>query len=113
MDHLDIHHDERLFTAAHKFISGLHGVASGLRNEHQNAMLNTWRQPCWVKFKTYNKTSGKLVLLNKTASKAKMEGGPSKLHIQQCHVAERLGLNEWDTRIGNLGSPQHGDHPLV
>ena len=113
MDNSDIHHNKKLFTAARKFISGLHGVTSGLCNEHQKAMLNTWRQPSWVKFKTYNKTSGKLVLSDKTVSEVKIEGGPSKLQIQQCCIAERLGLDEWDTCLGNLGSPQHGDHPLV
>src|ERR1700685_1848898 len=91
MDHLDIHHDERLYTAARKFISGLHGVASGLHNEHQKAMLSIWRQPSCVKFKTYDKTSGKLVLSDKMVSEVKIKGGPLKLHIQQCHVAERLG----------------------
>jgi hypothetical protein len=63
MDHLDVHHDERLFTAARKFISGIHGVAFGLPNDHQKAMLSTWRQPPWAKHKAYDKTMGKLVLL--------------------------------------------------
>jgi hypothetical protein len=113
MDHLDIHHNDRLLIAAHKFISRLHTVPSGLRNDHQKAMLNTWQQPSWVKHKTYDKTSGKLVLMDKTVSEAKIEGGPSKLQIQQHHVAEKLGLNNWDAHLENLGSPQHGDHPLV
>jgi hypothetical protein len=113
MDHLDVHHDERLYTAARKFISGLHGVTSALRNDHQKAMLSTWRQPTWVKHKTYDKTTGKLVLSDKTVSEAKIEGPPSKLQTQQRRIADKLGIDKWDTRLGNLGSPQHGDHPLV
>src|ERR1700691_5904019 len=113
MDHLDVHHDKRLYTAARKFISGLHGVTSALRNDHQKAMLSTWRQPAWVKHKTYDKTTGKLVLSDKTVSEAKIEGPPSKLQTQQRRIADKLGIDKWDTRLGNLGSPQHGDHLLV
>jgi capsule polysaccharide modification protein KpsS len=76
-------------------------------------MLSTWQQPSWVKFKTYDKTSGKLVSSDKTVFKAKIEGGPSKLQIQQHHVAEKFSLDKWDTCLRNMGSPQHGDHPLV
>jgi hypothetical protein len=68
MDHLDIHHDDQLLLVACKFISGLHGVPSGIHTEHQMAMLSTWRQPSWVKHKTYDKT----------VSEAKIEGGPLK-----------------------------------
>jgi hypothetical protein len=77
MDHLDIHHDKQLLSAAHKFIGRVHAILSGVRTEHQKAMLNTWQQPSWVKHKTYDKTLGKLVLSNKTVTKMKVKGGPS------------------------------------
>src|ERR1700679_4002456 len=112
MDHLDIHHDERLLAAAHKHVSELQAKPSGVRSQAQKSILQSWRQPSWAKHKTYNKTTGKVYFSEKTIDKVKAEG-PSHLQRQQKAITGKLKLDKFDPNLGNIRSPQHGDHPLV
>src|SRR6202050_4130983 len=78
MDHLDIHHDERLLAAAHKHVSELQAMPSRVRSQAQKSILRTWMQPSWVKHKTYDKTTRKVYFSEKTIDEVKTEG-PSHL----------------------------------
>src|SRR6202453_3170040 len=112
MDHLDIHHDERLLAAARKHVSELQVKPSGVRSQAQKSILQSWRQPSWEKHKTYNKTTGKVYFSEKTIDEVKAKG-PSRLQRQQKAIAGKLKLDKFDPNLGNVGSPQHGDHLLV
>ena len=113
MDHLNIHHDEWLLAATRKYIGELQVIPSGVRSPYQKAILQTWRQPSWVKHKMYDKTLGKVVFSEKTIDEMKTDGGLTHLQRQQVSIATKLKLEEFDPWLGNVGSPQHGDHPLV
>ena len=112
MDHLDIHHDERLLAAAHKHVSELQAMPSRVRSQAQKSILQTWMQPSWVKHKTYDKTTRKVYFSEKTIDEVKTKG-PSCLQQQQKSITGKLRLDKFEPHLGNIGSPQHGDHPLV
>src|ERR1700677_4432427 len=101
IDHLDIHHDERLLAAAHKHISELQAKPSGVHSQAQKSILQSWRQPSWVKHKTYDKTTGKVIFSEKTIDEVKTEG-PSHLQQQQKSIAGKLRLDKFDPLLGNV-----------
>ena len=69
-------------------------------------------QPSWVKHKMYDKTTRKVYFSEKTIDEVKAEG-PSCLQRQQKAITSKLKLDKFDPILGNVRSPQHGDHPLV
>ena len=112
MDHLDIHHNEWLLAAACKHVGELQAMLSGVRSQAQKSILQSWRQPSWVKHKTYDRTLGKVIFSKKTIDEVKTKS-LSRLQQQQASITGKLKLDKFDPLLGNVRSPQHGDHPLV
>src|ERR1700677_74362 len=100
MDHLDIHHDEWLLGAVHKYVGELQMMPSEVHSPYQKAILQFGRQPSWVKHKTYNRNLGKVIFSEKTIDEVKTKGSPSCLQQQQASITGELKLDKFDSRLG-------------
>jgi hypothetical protein len=112
-------HKTDLLNAIRRYVTKCHATPASQRTEVQKAALLQWRLPDWASVMVFDPNTNTMVhggatkeeLRNAKANRKTVDH--QKLYLQ---VSDRLGLTVNgvpDSRIGNINSPMHQDHPLL